>query len=371
MVNFPPMMKSLVATALFLAALPAAAQNAPTVYQEPKKFRFTLEAVARYEWTKDIFVNATSTRDEDRFVGWAFPGLELNLGKFQIGGAAGLYWSDTKNYDPIPAPQRDNFRSRDARVDRAFVKFEASGLRIEGGRFAMPIAFTEMIWDKELKPQGGALRLGVNDRGSLKSLGVTALYAKGSHVFEDETEVLAASAEAVFAAGAEGSTQLLVSYAEFRDLDTVQPFLRRQNSRRSPGGPIRSEYKVVDGILRLRRGGAVPVQLVADYCWNTALDADNKGLWLAAAIGSVRSSRARLDYTYAKIDKDATLAEYNADDFFWNTGWEGHRGDLGFRLHPNASLHGIAQWQRFKDSARAEERDHWVRRFRVELRYAN
>jgi hypothetical protein len=365
---------TVVLTAATLAHIaPVAAQDQAPVYQEPKKLRFTIEALARYEWTQDIFVTATTTRDESRFVSWAFPGLEANLGRFQLGAAGGFYWSDQKNYDPITPPQRDNFRSRDARLDRAFAKFEASWIRVEAGRFTMPIAFTEMIWDRELKPQGGALRLGVQDRGSLKSFGVTGLYAKGSHVFEDETEMFAVSAEAMFAAGTDGSAQLLGSYVEFRNLDTVQPFLRRQNTRATPNGLIGREYKVVDGVLRVRRGGALPVQLVANYCWNTAAEKDNTGLWLAAAVGSTGSSRARLDYTYAKVDKDATLGEYAADDFFWTTGWEGHRGDLGFRLdgRGRASLHGIAQWQRFKDSPREAERDDWQKRFRVELRLAN
>jgi len=359
-------MKTLAAVLLFLAARPALAQDPPPVYQQPEKFRFTIEALARYEKTTDIFVSSTETRSEDRFVSWAFPGLEVNLGKFQLGGAGGFYWSDEQNYDPIPAPQRDNFRSRDARVDRAFAKFETSWLMLEGGRFTMPIAFTEMIWDKELKPQGGALRLGVNDRGSLKSFGVTALYATGSHVFEDDTEVIAASAEVVVATGPESTTQLMASYVEFKNLGTVQPFLRRQNLR--AGGLLALDYKVVDAVVRVRRGGAAPLQLVGNYCWNTAADDLNRGLWLAAVLGSVRSSRARLEYVYAKVDRDATLAEYNADDFFWNTGWEGHRADLGFRAGKYASLHGVAQWQRFKDAPVPQERDHWVKRYRAELR---
>src|SRR5262245_38985424 len=99
----------LVLLAVLAAARPAAAQSQAPVYQEPKKLRFTLEAMGRYEWTKDIFVTSTTTRQEERFVSWAFPGLEANIGKFQLGVAGGFYWSDQENPDPIPAPQRDNF----------------------------------------------------------------------------------------------------------------------------------------------------------------------------------------------------------------------------------------------------------------------
>ena len=110
------------------------------------------------------------------------------------------------------------------------------------------------------------------------------------------------------------------------------------------------------------------MQLVFDYCWNNAVDAENKGLWFAAVLGAIGVSPARLEYTYAKVDKDATLAAYNSDDFFWGTGWEGHRGDLGVSTRKNNSIHGIAQWQRFKDSPDPLVRDEWVTRYRLEWR---
>ena len=44
------------------------------------------------------------------------------------------------------------------------------------------------------------------------------------------------------------------------------------------------------------------------------------------------------------------MAAFNTDDFFWGTGWEGHRAELATGTRKNTSIHGIAQWQRFKDS---------------------
>ena len=63
----------------------------------------------------------------------------------------------------------------------------------------------------------------------------------------------------------------------------------------------------------------------------------------------------RGEYTYAKVDKDATLAAYGADDFFWVTGWKGHRIDLGGRIRDQVSLHVVGQLQKFKDSPRPAE----------------
>ena len=64
----------------------------------------------------------------------------------------------------------------------------------------------------------------------------------------------------------------------------------------------------------------------------------------------------------------ALHAWFAADDFLWETGWEGHRGDLGLRLQDHWALHGIAQFQRFKDAPVVADRDNWLHRYRIELR---
>ena len=78
---------------------------------------------------------------------------------------------------------------------------------------------------------------------------------------------------------------------------------------------------------------------------------------------------ARLEYTYAKVDRDAGLGAFTTDDFFWATGWEGHRVDIGVRSGGHTSLHAIGQLQRFKDSPRPEEREDWIKRYRLEWRF--
>ena len=67
-------------------------------------------------------------------------------------------------------------------------------------------------------------------------------------------------------------------------------------------------------------------------------------------LGSTATARGSLEYTYASMDKDATLAAYTTDDFIWGTGWSGHRLDLGVRISDRASSHVVGQLQKFKDS---------------------
>ena len=75
---------------------------------------------------------------------------------------------------------------------------------------------------------------------------------------------------------------------------------------------------------------------------------------------------AQLDYSYARIDKDATVAAFNGDDFYWGTGWEGHRFELGRATTKGSSVHAIAQWQRPRNTGATDSG--WVKRWRLEWR---
>jgi hypothetical protein len=363
--------------ALALTA-PAAAQDQGAAYQKQKAFRFAGDSLARYEWTQDI--PASDSRcppdvvpclvSENRSFFQARPRVELTMGPLELGVGGAFNYSDEENDIP-PAGEplliiRDNYRSRDARLDLAWGKLTMGPVVLEGGRFLMPIPFTEMIWDRDLRPQGGAVALQYVSKTSTSRFALNGIYATGSHVYEDESVMYGGALDLKFASGQDSSLQLVGSYLQFEDLNKLEPPIRRQNTR--VGGLVVHDYHVVDLIARLTRGGQVPLELVANYAWNTSVDQDGHGLWLAASLGNVGTSRASLAYTYAKVDKDTTLAAFSTDDFFWGTGWEGHRLDLATGTVKSSSIHGIAQRQRFKDSPDPDVREQWVTRYRIEWR---
>jgi hypothetical protein len=364
--NRPPACAAL----LLALAAPAFAQDPDPVYQQQKKgFQFKGDTLARYEWTRDIPVPDGLIND-DRYWVQARPRIELAGGPFTLGVGGAFNYGEEKNDLPLEGDDelllvRDNFRARDARLDLAFAKVKVGPVTAQGGRFFMPIPLTEMIWDRDLRPQGGALAVAFGDSARV---GLTGIYATGSHVYEDDSQMFGGALELTLSTGQSSHLQLVGSYLQFEDLDDLQLAIRRQNTR--VAGRIVNDYQVVDVVARLSTSGQMPITLVGDYCWNVALDADNRGLWLAAAMGALGTSRARLEYTYAKIDKDATVAAFNADDFFWNTGWEGHRVDVGAGTVKNSSVHLVAQLQRFKDSPDPLLREEWVQRFRLEWRTA-
>jgi hypothetical protein len=379
MKRLPPV--ALAAAALVATARPAAAQDTDPAFL-PKKsgqVSFGLDALARQEWTQDIVPPATqpdAPTKEDRWRIRLQPRLELGAGRLQLGVGGDFNFGNKENVtDPRPALIRDNYDAKDARLDLAYADLDLGAVRLQGGRFRMPIGFTEMIWDRDLRPQGGAASVVLKNLTGIEQLSGTVLYGQGSHVFEDDdVKMYAASGSLVFATGETSKLELTASWIKFDGLNAetgLEPMIRRQNSRVAGApapAPLALEYQVVDGVARLRNEGGVNTQIVVDYCWNTKADADNKGLWLALVLGSLKTSLGRLEYTYAKVDKDATVAAYATDDFFWATGWEGHRLDLGFKASERSSIHGIGQLQRFKDSPREAEREEWVKRYRLELR---
>lgn len=369
------MKRALALAGLVFLGVPAGAED--NVYQADKKYslRFNVDGLAREEWTSDIFVSPTQTRKEDRWRLRLLPRLEVGVGKLVMGVGGDFNYSQDENTKPAAGQTtqtliRDNYNSRDARVDLAYASLKpASWIQAQGGRFVMPIAFTEMIWDKDLRPQGGALTLAVRDRGALKRLGVTGLWAEGSHVFADhDATVWTVAADADVRLGEKTSLELIAAWMDWTKITAMEPRIRRQNTR--VGGQFVFDYQVLDFVGRLRLDGMVPVQLVGDFCLNTAVDAQRQGLWLAAVLGSLRTTVVRGEYTFAKVDRDATLAAFGADDFFWVTGWKGHRLDLGVRIKEPVSLHAVGHLFQFKDSAIPAERDHWDKRIRAELRFS-
>jgi hypothetical protein len=355
----------LVALSLF-AVQPVAAQYG----QKKSSFQFAGDSLVRYEWTLKV-PTPDGTIDENRYIVQARPRVEVTLGPVALGVGGQFNYSkddNTKLPDGTPLPiVRDNFYSRKALADLYYARVKAGPVVAEGGRMMMPFLLTEMIWDDDLRPQGGMLALVFGEGGSAR-FALRGIYTLKNHWFPDDSKMFGGSAEIGFETGQNSQIVLSGSYLDFQDLDGLDPQIRRQNTRNLLGF-LANDYRVADVQARLVNTGQVPFHIAIDYCWNTALSEGNKGLWFEVTMGALAESRVRLAYTYAKIDRDATVAAFNADDFFWGTGYQAHRIDIGGATSQKSSIHGIASRQRFKDSPILEEQDQWIQRYRIEYRY--
>jgi hypothetical protein len=140
--------RTLAVGALLAAATPPAAAQSLAW----KGFELKWEGLARQEWTDELAFQPTP----DRWMLQLRPAIEFGNERIRLGVGGDFIYSQDTNYGPRPVVMRDNYKSRDARVDLAFLRLEpASWLTLEGGRFEMPLPVTEMIWDRDLRAQGG------------------------------------------------------------------------------------------------------------------------------------------------------------------------------------------------------------------------
>jgi hypothetical protein len=356
------------------ALLAASLASGQTQQQRSEPYAFSLETLARYEWNE----NRPDERVEARR--WLIrlrPKLELGGPSLSLGiGGEFNHGSDKNTELPEDAPEllRDNYDSRSGRLDLAFLRIRpVSCLEIQGGRFLMPDDLTEMLWDRDLRPQGAALSVSQsNGSGAWSQTGLTLLWARGSHALDyKHGDLMLASARlgmhpGPYAIQPRTEFSLAGTFLQFSRLDDIDRRLYRQNSLQD--GRLPPRFRIIDVSGRIQSTADVPLRFSLDYCWNIEADEKNRGLWLSFTLGELDLSRARLDYTYARVDQDAALAAYATDDFLWGTGWTGHRGELATRIGPRSSLHLIGQLQKFKDSPVPEERERWSKRIRLEMR---
>jgi hypothetical protein len=362
------------AVALGLLASSARAQ---TQQQAP----ITGDILVRQEWNEGFFarpdpVPLARTRFQIR------PRFEVETQMLRLGLGADVNYSKDNNLKPkdVPPPLkliRDNYDSRSIRLDLAYLGLNVSpALKVDAGRMIMPFRLTEMIWDRDLRIQGASARLVLHQGKTAEPMArVSGIYSRGSHVFVDSANAEGSSlGEGVTLKG--GSLDLGFgearrvdvsgSYLVFDNLQYLETKIRRQNTR--VNGDLTREYQVVDVALRFRTSAPLPVQVVVDGAMNRKAPDQKYGFWAALVLGSLRDNRFRGEYTYAKVDKDATVAAYAGDDFFWGTGWRGHRAEIAFAQSPKSSFHVIGQLQQFKESPIVAERTNWLKRLRLEAR---
>jgi len=359
-----------VAASLSLACLfssGVSAQSPDYFAPQPFELRWTGDLELRQEWTEAFGRRAGEDRRRARLLA----GADGQYRWLRLGLVGDFVYSSDDNMADLGAPgqkiQRDNYRSRDARVDTAFVSAApVSWLRIDAGRFEMPVGLTGMIWDRDLRPQGAALALSAHDRGALRRLSLTGLAARGSHVFDDaETTMWLVAGEASVDLSQRIALALTGAFVTWQDAYDLEPALWRQNAY-TAGQGFEYGFDVLDVVARLRREGGVEAELVVDVCRNLSADEDHTGIWLALVLDGALKGWPRLEYVYAWIDREATLGAYAADDYLWTTGWEGHELRLAHRVGDHVLLRATGILSRYKDAPQERFRDDWVGRARVE-----
>lgn len=345
------------AASLLAAAATVGTAQEPQYFEEPPakpKFSLRWDFLARYDrvdhWRgyDNLERGRFELRPEIDFDPWS----DWRLGVRAIFD----YGTEAEAY-----PLQDNYISRDAALDRWYVLWTPGNFAVRAGRFGMPLAASEMLWDRDIQTPGIAASWTSPD-GAWTFAGA-GFY--GPQHYGDESRIAAGQAQWRMGDPTEFSLEASFAYWSFEPRDLIVQYIRENTLTVENGAfTFASEFHVADLLVRLRFPLAgIPMAVSLDGFENFAAR-DGRRLAFEASVvaGQVGTPGDwRGFYVYQYIQRDATMGAYNTDDWWYHTWYEGHRVGVAWTFLPRVYLQGAFSVQRRLDSRS------WINRYLVDL----
>jgi hypothetical protein len=346
-----------------LARAAPAQEATPQYFEEPAEkphFTFQWDFLARYdnishlEFYPPISRGRFEVRPQVDFVASS---------TFRI-GVRGSF-----NYGTLPneynAFYEDNWVSRGAYVDRYFLLWTPGAWTVQAGAFALPVAASEMLWDKyDIQTPGAAVSY-VHQLGTTSSLTFTGAGIYSAQHYPDES--ILGVGQVLWKSGEESRFAIQASTAFWNmDMRNVAPQYFRQNRVVLVGGKLeyQSKFQLLDTLVKLQFPVAgLPVTVSLDFIHNFGTvgriaNAYETGLSVGT-VGTPKTWRGFFVYQY--IGRDALVGAYNTDDWWWHTWAEGYRFGVSYTILPMVYVQPAVVFQRRLDS------NYWVNRVTVDL----
>ena len=286
-----------------------------------------------------IRAEGKSDRDRDRIR--ARVGFDARVTETVDVGLLAASGSD----DPISSNQTldGGFTSKDIRLDLAYFDWnpeKLSGLHLSAGKIKNPFfspAKTELVWDSDLRPEGGAIRYSktVNDWKVFANLGGFRAEERSSAA---DTGLFGAQAGASYSFPFLDDRAYVLAGGSYFDYGNTRGMLPLYDAADSFGNSVNATgryqfgYELVEYFAELGfRVHGVPVSFFGDFIRNTAPGITEGQGWLAGAtIGKCDDPYSwAFRYNYRDLEADAVLAAFTDSDFIGGgTGGRGH--EIGF-----------------------------------------
>ena len=262
-------------------------------------------------------------------------------------------------YDPIPnlefggaiklaASSQDNAedrinnlneRSNDVAVDQLFLRWrvgENTSLLL--GKSAFPLELSPLVWDADLRPVGVSGQTSFAT-GDLDRIVLTAGYFNGNLPYGDDSRIAAVQAAYRWHEGAPTSAGILLSYLDFSDLEKLtSQGLSRTNRR--VGNRLASDYRLLDlQLVGLFHAGGWPLETRLDLLRNLGADDLSDGARLSVVLGDRRQPHGwEFGFAAQRIQRDAAMAAFNADDWWFHSWSHGVMPWVGYGLDATWSM---------------------------------
>ena len=348
---------------LVAGAAAAQSQEEPQYFEEPKEkphFTFQWDFLARYDNISHFQYYPSIIRG--RFEVRPQVGFTTSS-EFQLGVRGAFNYGTEPNIDN--ALYQDNYVSRGAYVDRYFLLWTPGAWTVQAGAFALPVAASEMLWDKyDIQTPGGAVSY-AERLGPTSTLTFSAGGFYSPQRYRDES--ILGVGQVLWNSGEESRFAVQAS-ASFWNMDmrNVDPQYYRENRVVFQDGHLayQSKFQLVDLLVKLQFPVArLPVTLSLDFIHNFGApgkiaDAYEAGVTVGN-VGTPNTWRAFFIYQY--IGRDALVGAYNTDDWWWHTWAEGYRFGVSYTILPMIYVQPAVVFQRRLDY------DFWINRVTVDL----
>jgi hypothetical protein len=327
-------------------------------FEEPAKPRFSFQwdFLARYDRIDHLVFREEVERGRFELR----PEVDFDPSdRFRIGARGVFDYGTEEDYENYI--NFDNYRSRGSMLERYYILARPGTFAIRAGAFGMPLAASEMLWDRDIQTLGAAVaweRLG----GAL-TLAAAGFY--GPQRNHDHSRI--GVGQAIWRTGDENRLQLeaAASYWGF-DMRNLDPGFIRQNTLRMVDGEaeLASKFHVGDLLLRLRFSvGTLPALVSLDGIRNFEGASGKKSAFEGVlAVGRLGTpGHWRVFYAYQYVERDALVGAYNTDDWWFHTWYEGHRAGVAVTILPQVYVQFAGTLQRRLD------RPNWLNRYTLDL----
>ncbi len=260
----------------------------------------------------------------------------------------------------------DGFNQVRLAIDRAYLQFNPqkfSVFKLLLGKMPNPFknsnVYSELSWDDDIQPEGGAFSFNFNQLGKVGNLALTnGTFLMSQFSTGLDKSWLNASQVALTMPVSQRLTLSLASGLYYfndikgRDVSTTVFDGNAGNATYfdvDVNGSdtifterYASDFAVFDNFILLQVNGLKrPLTLKGQYLYNSGADRNNIGFAAGFSLGDLNDTgHWRLYYQYQQVEQDAVFSPFVQDDFRRQTNFSGHVFGFAWAFDKRISLHG-------------------------------
>jgi hypothetical protein len=262
---------------------------------------------------------------------------------------AAIKLADASNSNDLDRSHNSNERSNDIAIDQFFMRWhvgENASLLL--GKTDFPLQLAPLLWDQDLRPVGASatVSFAVNEFDRLQLI---AGYFAGDLMYGDDSRIGAVQAAYNWREGAPVNGSVLVSYLAFSNLEqlTLQGLSR---TNRRVGNELVSDFQLLDvQFVGRAQAWGMPLEMRVDLVRNLGADDQRDGARFSIVLGAAgRLQGWEFGFADQRIQRDAVMAAFNSDDWWFHSWARGVMPWVGYGFNPTWSAR-LAAFHELRD----------------------